>query len=174
MRVHVPGVGDFSLAEVRAIEDPCPLPDKTVRRRLDARDKRLYAPMSNLGDLVYDADAVYVDIPDSAVRFSQRKKEHQEEEEEDEGVGMVRQLQAMREEASLNAQMQDAQLQLFAGGAALAAQGGQGDSDGESEGKSDGESDGEGESEGEGEESEGEESEGESGGEAGGAGGGVH
>ena len=28
--------------------------------------------MANLGDLTYDADAVYVDIPDSAIRFTER------------------------------------------------------------------------------------------------------
>ena len=28
--------------------------------------------MANLGELTYDADAVYVDIPDSAIRFTDR------------------------------------------------------------------------------------------------------
>ena len=32
------------------------------------KEKLLYAPMSNLGELTYDADAVYVDIPDCEFR----------------------------------------------------------------------------------------------------------
>jgi len=69
--------------------------------------------MCNLGDLVYDADAVYVNIPDSAVRFSEKKKkteaeeeeeaeegwgeEWEEEGEESEGIAMVRSLQKVRD-----------------------------------------------------------------------------
>lgn len=49
MRVHLPGVGDFAMSEVSALDDPCAPPDRTTRRRLDSKDKRLYAPMSNLG-----------------------------------------------------------------------------------------------------------------------------
>ena len=72
MRVHVPGLGDFSMAEVTAIDDPCPFPQSEKRRRLNQKEKLLHAPMANLGELTYDADAVYVDIPDSAIRFSER------------------------------------------------------------------------------------------------------
>ena len=28
MRVHIPGVGDMSVAEISLLPDPCPLPDK--------------------------------------------------------------------------------------------------------------------------------------------------
>ena len=37
---------------------------------ISLQEKRIYAPMSNMGDLTYDADAVYINIPDAAVRFS--------------------------------------------------------------------------------------------------------
>ena len=147
MRVHLPGVGDFSMKEVSAVDDPCPFPDATKKRRLNAREKLLYAPMSNLGDLTYDADAVYVDIPDSAVRFTERPpaaaapKERaaggEEDDEEggeddddddegdgeaaaeDEGVRMVKALQRVGDDAALNAQMRSSELRLFAGGATL-------------------------------------------------------
>ena len=72
MRVHVPGLGDFSMGSVTGITDPCPFPSTQKRRRLNEREKLLHAPMANLGELTYDADAVYVDIPDSAVRFSDK------------------------------------------------------------------------------------------------------
>ena len=140
MRVHFLGVGDYSIKEVRSVDDPCPLPDRTVRRRLDARDKRLYAPMSNLGDLVYDADAVYIDIPERAMRFTRKEgppveggeavEAADEEEAEDEGVAMVRGLQKLREEATLDAQMEGVELRLFKGGAALGGDGEEGSDSG--------------------------------------------
>ena len=34
---------------------------------ISLQEKRIYAPMSNMGDLTYDADAVYINIPDAAV-----------------------------------------------------------------------------------------------------------
>ena len=71
-RVHIPGLGDYSLASCRAVEDPCPFPSGERRRRLNQKEKLLHAPMANLGELTYDADAVYIDIPDSAVRFTER------------------------------------------------------------------------------------------------------
>ena len=51
MRVHVPGLGDFSMADVDAISDPCPFPSTEKRRRLNQKEKLLHAPMANLGEL---------------------------------------------------------------------------------------------------------------------------
>ena len=68
MRVHLAGLGDFAMAEVSSMDDPCPFPDNGKKRRLNTKEKLLYAPMANQGELTYDADAVYVDIPDSAIR----------------------------------------------------------------------------------------------------------
>ena len=68
----MPGLGDYWMGDVTAVEDPCPPPAKTVKKkRLDVKEKKLYAPMANLGDVTYDADAVYVQIPDAAVRFTE-------------------------------------------------------------------------------------------------------
>jgi ribosome biogenesis protein BMS1 len=33
MKVHMIGVGDFSMAEVSALPDPCPIPDKEAKVR---------------------------------------------------------------------------------------------------------------------------------------------
>ncbi|CAI4054086.1 hypothetical protein SUVZ_16G0700 [Saccharomyces uvarum] len=89
-RVHIAGVGDFSVAQVEKLPDPCPTPfyqqklddferekmkeeakangevttGSTTRRRkrLDDKDKLIYAPMSDVGGVLMDKDAVYIDI----------------------------------------------------------------------------------------------------------------
>ncbi|OLY83424.1 Ribosome biogenesis protein bms1, partial [Smittium mucronatum] len=60
--VHIPGAGDFSLDSIEFLPDPCPLPDK-VRKRLDEKQKLIYAPMSDVGGLIFDKDAVYINVP---------------------------------------------------------------------------------------------------------------
>lgn len=52
------------VAEVTALPDPCPLPGSRKRRGLGDKDRLLYAPMADVGGLLYDKDAVYIDIPD--------------------------------------------------------------------------------------------------------------
>ena len=62
MRLHLPGVGDFNMDDVSFLPDPCPLPDKEVKS-LNQKQKLLYAPMSDVGDILYDKDAVYINVP---------------------------------------------------------------------------------------------------------------
>jgi len=69
-RVHIPGVGDFTISHIEALPDPCPTPamdqalakvtGKSKRRRLDEKEKRLYAPMSDRSGLKMDGDAIYI------------------------------------------------------------------------------------------------------------------
>ena len=47
-----------------ALPDPCPLPGAVKKRQLNERERLLYAPMADVGGLLYDKDAVYIDIPD--------------------------------------------------------------------------------------------------------------
>lgn len=47
-----------------ALTDPCPLPSTLKKRGLNERERLLYAPMADVGGLLYDKDAVYIDIPD--------------------------------------------------------------------------------------------------------------
>ena len=54
MRIHVPGMGDYSMSSVSAISDPCPFPSTEKRRRLDQKEKLIHAPMANLGELTCD------------------------------------------------------------------------------------------------------------------------
>lgn len=57
--VHVAGVGDCTVSHLAALPDPCPLPSADKKqRKLDERAKLLYAPMSDVGGLLYDKDAV--------------------------------------------------------------------------------------------------------------------
>ncbi|KAL8805254.1 MAG: hypothetical protein Q9200_005486, partial [Gallowayella weberi] len=74
-RVHVPGVGDLSVSLIEALPDPCPTPfmdqetakatGQTKRRRLGEKQKLLFAPMSDVGGVLVDKDAVYIDVKTS-------------------------------------------------------------------------------------------------------------
>lgn len=63
-------MGDYSLAGVTALADPCPLPSVAKKKGLRDKEKLFYAPMSGLGELLYDKDAVYININDHFVQFS--------------------------------------------------------------------------------------------------------
>lgn len=68
--VHITGAGDFSLAGLTSLPDPCPLPSAAKKKGLRDKEKLFYAPMSGIGDLLYDKDAVYIDINDHFVQYS--------------------------------------------------------------------------------------------------------
>ena len=60
--------GGAQVAEVSALPDPCPLPGTAKKRSLNERERLLYAPMADVGGLLYDKDAVYIDVPDWKAR----------------------------------------------------------------------------------------------------------
>ena len=70
MSVHVPGAGDLSMSSVSMLKDPCPLPtaESEKRRKLSDKMKLIHAPMSDVGGIIYDKDAVYVNVPGSFTR----------------------------------------------------------------------------------------------------------
>ncbi|RWW45400.1 hypothetical protein BHE74_00048764, partial [Ensete ventricosum] len=68
--VHIAGVGDFASTGITSLADPCPLPSAAKKKGLRDKEKLFYAPMSGLGDLLYDKDAVYININDHLVQFS--------------------------------------------------------------------------------------------------------
>lgn len=98
MQMHLCGVGDVSMAEAAALPDPCPLPDKVKKRSLDGKERLLYAPMSDVGRLVYDKDAMYINLPDHQVNFTRPSADDGgdgvDHAVQTPGVGMVRSLQA--------------------------------------------------------------------------------
>ncbi|KAJ4468898.1 GTP binding protein [Lentinula aciculospora] len=95
--VHIPGVGDFSMDSIEILGDPCPLPDADSEKRRKLSEKKklvVHAPMSDFGGVIFDKDAVYVNVPGS---FTRRRNEEGVEEEEGvvrgEGERMVMDLQ---------------------------------------------------------------------------------
>ncbi|KAJ7459701.1 GTP binding protein [Mycena latifolia] len=70
-KVHIPGVGDLDMKSVTILGDPCPLPDadSEKRRKLSEKKKLLiHAPMSDIGGVMYDKDAVWINVPGSFTR----------------------------------------------------------------------------------------------------------
>lgn len=66
-RVHIPGAGDLSITSIEKLNDPCPLPtnDSEKRRKLSDKAKLIHAPMSDVGGVMFDKDAVYINVPGS-------------------------------------------------------------------------------------------------------------
>ena len=119
-RVHVPGVGDLSVSLIEALPDPCPTPSmdqaiakatgKAGRRRLGEKQKLLFAPMSDVGGVLVDKDAVYIDIKSSTF-----DKDAARDEERGLGEQMVVGLQGERR---LLGEVEDG-VRLFTGGETL-------------------------------------------------------
>lgn len=117
-RVHIPGVGDFAVSSIEALPDPCPTPameaaiakatGKSNRRRLDEKEKKLHAPMSDRSGLKIDGDAIWI-TREKGFTFN---KDGEEAVERGEGEEMIIGLQAERR---LLGQTEDG-VQLFRGG----------------------------------------------------------
>lgn len=70
-KVHIPGVGDLSIASITILGDPCPLPDADSEKRRKLSEKKrllLHAPMSDVGGVMYDKDAVWINVPGNFTR----------------------------------------------------------------------------------------------------------
>uniref|UniRef100_A0A8C2BQX5 BMS1 ribosome biogenesis factor n=1 Tax=Cyprinus carpio TaxID=7962 RepID=A0A8C2BQX5_CYPCA len=108
-QVHIPGVGDFSVADVSFLPDPCPLPEVIKKRALNVKERLLYAPLAGVGGLVYDKDAVYIDMPSGHAS--------QQQEEVRPTTELVQSL--IGTQATLDAKMAASKVSLFTGTAAL-------------------------------------------------------
>ncbi|CAJ0768856.1 484_t:CDS:10, partial [Entrophospora sp. SA101] len=97
MKVHIPGAGDQCISDISILSDPCPLPEK-VRRSLSEKQKLIYAPMSDVGGIMYDKDAVYINVP--GIEYEQGF-----------GERMVMSLQDAPD--TLGSQLQESELTLF-------------------------------------------------------------
>ena len=70
-KVHIPGVGDLEVKNISKLGDPCPLLDAESEKRRKLSEKRkllVHAPMSDIGGVMYDKDAVYINVPGSFSR----------------------------------------------------------------------------------------------------------
>lgn len=56
------GCGDSPIHDMCFLPDPCPLPEKLKKRSLVDKERLVYAPFSGVGGIVYDKDAVYVEL----------------------------------------------------------------------------------------------------------------
>ena len=137
-KVHLIGVGDYNMAEISPLTDPCPIPDKD-QKTLKKKDALLFAPLSNVGAVSFDKDAIYIDIG----RANYTKKgdiqgnEHEDDEEMPEAeydpkepAGMLKGLQDV--DAAVDERMERSTLRLFKGSKAVEA-GSDDDSDSEDE-----------------------------------------
>ncbi|KAK4254819.1 hypothetical protein QN277_007910 [Acacia crassicarpa] len=114
-KVHIAGVGDHSLAAITLLPDPCPLPSAAKKKGLRDKEKLFYAPMSGLGDLLYDKDAVYININDHFVQFSKVDDENSsmagKGKGRDVGEALVRSLQNTK--YSINEKLENSTINLF-------------------------------------------------------------
>lgn len=69
------GVGDFTVSDVSFLPDPCALPEQQKKRSLNEKEKLVYAPLSGVGGIVYDKDAVYIDLGGSHAHEKEEVKE---------------------------------------------------------------------------------------------------
>ena len=60
--VFVTGCGDLALKNMSLLSDPCPLPDEIKKRSLNAKERLIYAPMSGVGEVIYDSDGIYINL----------------------------------------------------------------------------------------------------------------
>jgi ribosome biogenesis protein BMS1 len=83
---------------------------KPMRRALNAKETLLYAPMSNVGNILFDKDAMYIRIDDSKT------------DETAEGVGLVKTLQNVHDDDTVGLeQLDEAAMPLFANSKPLTA-----------------------------------------------------
>ncbi|KAI4865625.1 DUF663-domain-containing protein [Hypoxylon rubiginosum] len=116
-RIHIPGLGDFTASSIEALPDPCPTPareqaiakatGKTGRRRLDEKEKKLHAPMSDRSGLKIEGDAIWI-TRDKGFTFDKDVDYVERGEGEELIIGL-------QEERRLLGQTEDG-LQLFRGG----------------------------------------------------------
>ena len=69
-RVHIPGLGDFTIVHVEDLPDPCPTPEmlktqekvsgKKRHKRIGDLERRLHAPMSDRSGLKIDGDNLWI------------------------------------------------------------------------------------------------------------------
>lgn len=109
--VHVAGLGDLKIHNISYLPDPCPLPEEIKKRALVEKEKLIYAPFSGVGGIVYDKDAVYVELGGS--------HSHNQRNEDDETDNIVNNLIDAKE--TLDVKMAHSEMQIFSGAQKIVA-----------------------------------------------------
>ncbi|GAB6028474.1 Glycoside hydrolase 2 (Mannanase, beta-galactosidase) [Chamberlinius hualienensis] len=113
--VHILGCGDFTIKEISFLLDPCPLPGTEKRRRLNEKERLLYAPFSGVGGIVFDKDAVYIDIGGSHSYTENRQDKN--------GMLFNELMSSLKDsQDTLNNKMANSQLQIFKGAEAVTSE----------------------------------------------------
>lgn len=110
--VHIAGFGDLKIHEMSYLPDPCPLPEAIKKRALIEKEKFIYAPFSGVGGIVYDKDAVYVELGGS--------HSHKKRDEDDETQNIVSNIIDTKQ--TLDQKMEHSELQIFSNTKAFTAQ----------------------------------------------------
>lgn len=100
----------MKISELSYLPDPCPLPSYEKKRHLMERERQIYAPFSGVGGIVYDKDAVYIELQGS---HSHKK----EDEETNEKKALLKSVVETTE--TVDEQMQESGFQLFSNGAVI-------------------------------------------------------
>ncbi|XP_037939810.1 ribosome biogenesis protein bms1 isoform X2 [Teleopsis dalmanni] len=108
--VHIAGLGDMRIEELSQIPDPCPLPGTEKKRSLLEKERLLYAPMSGVGGIVYDKDAVYIELQGS----HSHKERNEISAEQDKLVGKL-----IEKKQTVDEQIQEQEFKLFSDGVAI-------------------------------------------------------
>ncbi|XP_054717978.1 ribosome biogenesis protein BMS1 homolog isoform X2 [Uloborus diversus] len=101
---HVPGCGDYLIKNIHFLPDPCPLPDKNKKRSLNEKERLIYAPMCGVGGIVYDKDAVYIEL---------KEKKEATVEEDKPSDKLVNSMVSVQH--TIDEKMKATQIQLFPG-----------------------------------------------------------
>ncbi|XP_066142906.1 ribosome biogenesis protein BMS1 homolog [Euwallacea fornicatus] len=109
--IHIAGFGDVRINEISYLPDPCPLPEQIKKRALIEKERLIYAPFSGVGGIVYDKDAVYIELKNT---HSQVKRN-----EGDEASNIVANL--FETKATTDIKIQQPNLQIFTGGHKITA-----------------------------------------------------
>ncbi|XP_059163820.1 ribosome biogenesis protein BMS1 homolog [Physella acuta] len=102
--VHIAGCGDYIIKSMTFLPDPCPTPQMEKRRSLNKRERVIYAPMSGVGGIVYDKDAVYIEMDKAAG-------------EEEKPTGLMAAL--MDSLKPVDEKVRESQISIFKGGPAI-------------------------------------------------------
>lgn len=113
LSVHIAGYGDARMDELSSIPDPCPMPGTEKKRNLLEKERMLYAPMSGVGGIVYDKDAVYIELQGS----HSHKKKNEEDESTLEQEDLLGKL--IEKKQTIDTQIDEQEFRLFSDGAAI-------------------------------------------------------
>lgn len=105
--IHIAGCGDHKIKDISFLPDPCPLPEQLKKRALVERERLIYAPFSGVGGIVFDKDAIYVELGGS--------HSHQKEDS-----GLISNL--LQTQETLDQKLEKSEMQFFTDSAPIKSQ----------------------------------------------------